>query len=171
MFTFWPNRRNGNILGGNHKVLSTNHWKLGKKHNYFIVISILNPEISSYDEYYSLSFLMVCVFHWSFWGKKKNNNKIWKWKQVNLIPPHRRKPRVIVCSNNPWPATMLLPMNISLWITNKPCSPKRIVLRVWYFKNFKNILQNEPCLHSCPQGVTEIFWDKITRFCWKISEN
>jgi hypothetical protein len=32
--------------------------KLEKMHNYFIVISILNPDKSSYDKYHRLSFLI-----------------------------------------------------------------------------------------------------------------
>jgi hypothetical protein len=32
------------------------------------------------------------------------------------------------------------------------------------------MLQNEPCLHFGPWGVTEIFWGKIMRFYWKIAK-
>jgi hypothetical protein len=32
------------------------------------------------------------------------------------------------------------------------------------------MLQNEPCLHFGPFGVTEIFLGKIIRFYWKITK-
>jgi hypothetical protein len=57
MFALWPLGRYGTILGQNRKILWLNHWKLEKMHNYFIVISISNPDKSS-DEYHRLSFLM-----------------------------------------------------------------------------------------------------------------
>jgi hypothetical protein len=55
-------------------------------------------------------------------------------------------------------------------INNKPCSLKRLILRVWYYESFKNILQNEPCLHSCPFGVTEILQDFVEKSLkvWKL---
>jgi hypothetical protein len=51
-------------------------------------------------------------------------------------------------------------------ITNKPCSPKRLILKVWYFESFKMFYKiNLVC--SLVPGCYEIFWGKIIRFVEK----
>jgi hypothetical protein len=60
-------------------------------------------------------------------------------------------------------------------ITNKspitPVCAKRVISRLHYSESLWKMLQIELCLHFCPWGFTEIFWDKIILFYWKITEN
>jgi hypothetical protein len=75
MSTFWLLARYRAILGQNHKIVKS--LKTGKKmHNYFIAISILNPDTFSCDKYHSLSFLMSqtwFVYFIDHFGAKKQN--------------------------------------------------------------------------------------------------
>jgi hypothetical protein len=50
LFTLLYLWRYGDILGQNQKILLKNHRKLGKLYNYFIIINILNPKESFYNE-------------------------------------------------------------------------------------------------------------------------
>jgi hypothetical protein len=55
-------------------------------------------------------------------------------------------------------------------ITNNPCLPQGVISMLQYSESLCKMLQNEPCLHCGPWSITEIFWDKIIRFCGKITK-
>jgi hypothetical protein len=83
----------------------------------------------------------VCVCYWSFWGK---NRRFFLRQSVKLLP-----------------------LNSSLWILFGPKGN----YKDRYCKSFWKMLQNDPFFRFGSWGVTEIFWLKIIRFCWKSNKS
>ena len=148
MFALWLMGSYGDILRQNHKILLKNRKILEKMYNHFIFTSFLNPCESSYDKCHRVSLLMsqtrfVCSI--GHFGAKTAD--FWR-KSLKLLPVN----------------------SIVFWITNNPCLPQQVISMLQYSESLWKMLQNEPCLHFGPWGVTEIFWGKIIRFYWKIAK-